>query len=379
MRKEKKQRILYFIQLPPPVHGVSVINKIIFNSNKINDGFEKKLIQICFSKDIRNIRRYTPEKLFSLIKLSFKLIQAIIIFKPDFIYFSFMPVGVGFFRDSFFAFLMKINRKPIIFHLHNRGIHKLIKNPIYRLLYNFTLRNSTLIHLSKKLLDEEILLNDFNNVKTYVVPNTIPENLVRTESEMGKREKIHILFLSNYLPQKGLMELLEAILLLIKSNPIDGIELHTYGAIYNTSYFNRCKLFVENHQLSDIITIHGPLYGNRKREIFAYADIFIFPSYFEEECFPLSILEAMNAKLPIIATKIGAIPEMLEDNRDGLLVDPNNPIQISEKLKSLIENAELRTKLGNNAFIKFTGYYSMPIFENNMKNIFESVIHDARH
>ncbi len=83
MRKEKKQRILYFIQLPPPVHGVSVINKIIFNSNKINDGFEKKLIQICFSKDIRNIRRYTPEKLFSLIKLSFKLIQAIIIFKPS--------------------------------------------------------------------------------------------------------------------------------------------------------------------------------------------------------------------------------------------------------------------------------------------------------
>ena len=156
-------------------------------------------------------------------------------------------------------------------------------------------------------------------------------------------------------------------------------KLDTYGAIQSKEEDFRIRKFVQDNNLEKNVNIHGPIFDEEKIKVLENADVFIFPSYFEEECFPLSILEAMNAKLPILATKIGAIPEMLDDNYEGLLVDPKCPEQILEKLETLIMDVDLRKKLGDNTFKKFKEHYSIPIFENKMRSIFESVIQNARH
>jgi len=72
-------------------------------------------------------------------------------------------------------------------------------------------------------------------------------------------------------------------------------------------------------------------------------DIFILPSL--KEGFPWSVLEAMSAKIPVIATKVGAIPEIIEDEKSGLLVDPASPKQIAQKIKRVIADDRLRQEL----------------------------------
>lgn len=70
-------------------------------------------------------------------------------------------------------------------------------------------------------------------------------------------------------------------------------------------------------------------------------DVFVLPSL--KEGFPWSVLEAMAAKLPVIATRVGAVSEVIEDGRNGLVVEPGRPELIAEKIKDLFAN-ELKMK-----------------------------------
>ena len=370
MKKENQARILYFIQLPPPVHGVSVINEIVFSSKSINPFSEKKLVRINFSSDVESLRKFTLRKLWIFFETIFKLKMALLRFRPDVVYFSLIPVGSGFIRDSVFAMIIKVFNRKVIFHLNNRGISEYNIRPLYKRLYKMVFNNSTIIHVSKGLLQTEIEPLKLKNAHLFVVGNTIESfNILKENNE---QRIIRILFLSNYFPQKGLMILLQAMDLMIKKRL--AVKLDAYGAKQDKNEEQRCNEFILENNLKNHVDLHGPIFGKEKHKAFERADIFVFPSYFEEECFPLSILEAMNAKLPIIATRIGAIPEMIEDNLEGLIVEPKRPDLIFEKLKFLIDNKDLRKKLGNNAYNKFKINYSLPVFEEKMNYIFNSVL-----
>jgi len=73
-------------------------------------------------------------------------------------------------------------------------------------------------------------------------------------------------------------------------------------------------------------------------------DIFVLPSV--KEGFPWTVIEAMAAKLPVVATKVGAIPEIIEDGKNGFVVGPGHPEQIAAKIQDLLTNKHLRQELG---------------------------------
>ena len=374
MKKENQARILYFIQLPPPVHGVSVINEIVFSSKSINPFSEKKLVRINFSSDVESLRKFTLRKLWIFFETIFKLKMALLRFRPDVVYFSLIPVGSGFIRDSVFAMIIKVFNRKVIFHLNNRGIPEYNIRPLYRRLYKMVFNNSTIIHVSKGLLQTEIEPLKLKNAHLFVVGNTIESfNILKENNE---QRIIRILFLSNYFPQKGLMILLQAMNLMIKKKL--AVKLDAYGAKQDKNEEQRCHEFVIENNLKNHVDLHGPIFEEEKYKAFERADVFVFPSYFEEECFPLSILEAMNAKLPIIATRIGAIPEMIEDNLEGLLVEPKRPDHILEKMEYLIDNKRSREEMGINAYNKFNVSYSLPVFEEKMNNVFKSVLANSK-
>ncbi len=73
-------------------------------------------------------------------------------------------------------------------------------------------------------------------------------------------------------------------------------------------------------------------------------DVYISPSV--KEGFSWAVLEAMAAKVPVIATRVGAAPEMIEDGKNGFLVEPRHPEQIAERVQHLINNERLRQEFG---------------------------------
>ena len=80
-----------------------------------------------------------------------------------------------------------------------------------------------------------------------------------------------------------------------------------------------------------------------KRYLGAF-DIFVLPSL--KEGSPWALIEAMAAKLPVIATKVGAVPEIIENGKNGFAVEPAKPEQIVEKIKLIISDEHLKQELG---------------------------------
>jgi glycosyltransferase involved in cell wall biosynthesis len=88
----------------------------------------------------------------------------------------------------------------------------------------------------------------------------------------------------------------------------------------------------------------GRIAGKEKRKTFESADIFVLPSY--TEGFSMAVLEAMAYGLPVVATRVGALQEILRDGSHGFLVPPRNPQALAATLRPLIEDPALRRKIG---------------------------------
>ena len=78
------------------------------------------------------------------------------------------------------------------------------------------------------------------------------------------------------------------------------------------------------------------------------SQVFVLPS--RVESVPQSILEAFFLKIPVIATNVGGIPELVTNNRTGILVKPNDPEDLLDKINYLLNNGKLRKTLANNAY-----------------------------
>jgi len=114
---------------------------------------------------------------------------------------------------------------------------------------------------------------------------------------------------------------------------------------------------LENQLKTEIKTLNLEnsfyLITDKKTKAFKYLpafDVYVMPSV--KEGFPFAVLEAMQANLPIIATNVGGIPEMITNNKSGLLVDPADSKILANSIISLLENQDLAKKLGNQAKIQ---------------------------
>ena len=92
-------------------------------------------------------------------------------------------------------------------------------------------------------------------------------------------------------------------------------------------------------------------------EILAILDIYVFPSIWEG--MPLVILEAMAAKKPIVATKVGGIPEAVIHNHSSLLVPPKNPEALTNAILKILKNSNLAVSLAENAYNRFLKHFTV--------------------
>ncbi|NOR17182.1 glycosyltransferase [candidate division WOR-3 bacterium] len=99
--------------------------------------------------------------------------------------------------------------------------------------------------------------------------------------------------------------------------------------------------------------------------------LFILPSRWEGT--PSALLEAMAAGLPVIATKVGGVPNIINDGHDGVLVSPNDPDILAHAIEEVMSNPGLMKKLENNAREKIKQEYSIRNYTNNILLLFQQI------
>ena len=125
---------------------------------------------------------------------------------------------------------------------------------------------------------------------------------------------------------------------------------------------------VERRKLNDRVAYAGRKVGEEKKYFFFSKQIyFILPTM--NECFPLVILEAMEYKLPVISTNEGGIPDIVKDGENGLICEKQNPYSLADCIAKLLDDEELRVKMGNAGYEKFCREFTLQRFESRMLDI----------
>ena len=126
--------------------------------------------------------------------------------------------------------------------------------------------------------------------------------------------------------------------------------------------------------MNQIIRYEGKKYGKEKSESFQNADIFVFPTYYSNECFPLVLLEAMQQGLPCISTNEGGISEIIIPDETGCIIKKKSPQELADKIEFLLNNPNKRIDMGNRGFERYKQLFTLKAFEQRIVSILNIAI-----
>ena len=163
----------------------------------------------------------------------------------------------------------------------------------------------------------------------------LPEIVIRDKGD----NKINMLFLGLLGKRKGIYDLLDALAFSVKNIP----EL--YLRIGGNGDIQLAKAYAHELDLDPYVEFLGWVGNTEKNQLLRDADIFILPSY--NEGLPVSIIEAMSWGIPVISTKVGGIPELLEDEVSGCLIKPGDIPALQNRLEQLARDIGMRNRIGS--------------------------------
>jgi len=178
--------------------------------------------------------------------------------------------------------------------------------------------------------------NNFNLQKIEVVKNVVPDCGGKLVNKNYKNEAI-FLYLGHINESKGIWLLMQAAVVLKRLNKKFKILVGGHGDV------NKLLKFIDVNNLSDRVTFLGWVSGDQKERLFGSASVFILPSFVEG--MPVSILEAMAHQLPIIATNVGGIPDIISPDC-GILMEPGDVDSLVKAMSFSIENPHEIEKMG---------------------------------
>ena len=261
-------------------------------------------------------------------------------FKPDLV--SAHSTKAGFAA----RFSCAVLRVPVIFTAHGWAFTE-GKNPLAR--YLLALGERLAAKVTKKIIcvsehDKELALR-FRvapEQKLVVIHNGMEPSLYinadgsKVRFELGlKEDEILIAMVARFVPQKDHDTLLQSLSLL----PGRKFKAALVGGGEREAFFRKK---VGELGLGDNVIFLGE--RRDVPQILAASDIFVLSSNWEG--LPRSIIEAMMAGLPVVATRVGGVPELVEDGVTGFLVPPKDPDALAEALQRLIADPELRLRMG---------------------------------
>ena len=177
--------------------------------------------------------------------------------------------------------------------------------------------------------------------------------------DLIETEAPRLLFLSNLIPSKGVYVLLDACKVLRER----GLQFVCDFVGGETKEIDRAtfETAVKERGLGNHVIYHGPQYGEDKHRFFMNADVFVQPTF--DDCFPLTLVEAMQYSLPIASTDVGAIPDMVQDGVNGFVCKQQDVDSLVNALEQLITNPALRQQMGEAGYQRYKELYTLEAFE----------------
>lgn len=367
----KPKKVLFLTQLPPPLHGASVVNKAIQDSQTINQVFDTTFINISPAKDLSDIGKFSFSKVLIFLHIVYESIRVFLKLRPDLVYLTLSPHGLAFYKDGLIAISLKALGGKLVFHMHGKGIHNRAENSLLkRKLYRLVFKEVDVIHLA------ECLFHDIDDVRDKSKSITAIANGIASADESGsfpKEDKFIFIYLSNIIRSKG-ADILVRAAGLMPAEYQSRFQVKIIGKPSDARYALEIEQLISENAFNNIRLL-GPIYGQEKTNELTAAHAFVLPT--KNDCFPLAILEAMAAGLPVISTNEGAIPEIVDHGITGDIIENCAPEDLKNAMIKYIEDPEYSISCARASKTKFEANYTKEIFEEKLMSTLKTLANHA--
>ncbi|ARI76211.1 glycosyltransferase family 4 protein [Halobacillus mangrovi] len=351
----KKHTILHVGPLPPPIGGISVFISQL-----------KKFTSTDYDLQFFNI---FPKKNKPLNKLVYNLI---VLFKFFFVIMGMKPALVhihtagfkAFTKSRFFLLIAKALNYPVILHVHSGKFFDFYANSPEkkkRMIEDTLARADKIVCLSQIWKDEFLKTFDVPEERYAIITNAIFTKEFESVQPSFPKDKKTVLFVGKLGANKGVRDIIEMAKKL-KEHPTIDFKLMGDGPLRN-----ELQEEIDANNLN--ITLLGTMSGQEKVEQFEKAQLFILPSYFE--ALGLSNLEGMAAGLVVLSTQVGAVPDIIHDDKEGYLFKPGDVDGFVEKIVSLQPETMKRMSAHNKQQAKA---YDFSNLNNRLESLYQEMI-----
>lgn len=365
-----KMRVLVATHVGEPVGGIAINYRTLLASSyteKLNvEVVETSQIYFNFEKTQQFKLARLLNAILNIIGYLFRLMQ----FAPDIVHIG-TASRISFAKHGIMALFTHWRGIKVVLQVH-ASMARLIpeKNTFWRRYVLFVLRRvDGIVTLSTEWAN---LINLLPNARICYIPNAI--NLqpyqVLPRPRLNQTQ-VNILFLGHIGQEKGCFDLVDAIARLSQSTTYP-FCMHFVGETLYAGEKELLWAYVKNLNLDNYIHIHAPEYNDVKISRLADTDILVLPSYFEG--MPMSIIEAMAAGLPVVATRIGGIPDQIVHQYNGLLIEPGDITALAQALQFLAENPAERLQMGLNGREVARQKFDIEMKTNNLINFYLSIV-----
>ena len=247
----------------------------------------------------------------------------------------------SFWRKSALCAMAVAFGVPYVIHLHDgrlgdfyqRGCSGLAKSWVRAVLR----KAARVVVLSRHWRDEVRKIEPA--ARTTIIGNPIP---VPVSIAPLRRPARTVLFLAWLQREKGVLDLVRAIPIVLRCVPEASFVI-AGRAVGDSETPDSILQFARSLRVEHSLRLPGWVDGSKKDDLLRDSDVFVLPSY--GEALPLGVLEAMACGVPVVATSVGGIPDVIEDRVNGLLVAPGQPEALAGAMVAMLTDDALRSRL----------------------------------
>ncbi|MGD0451259.1 MAG: glycosyltransferase family 4 protein [Candidatus Bathyarchaeia archaeon] len=378
-----RNKVLIVGPLPPTVGGITTFIVGLLNSDLVNSyklvafGTQRPTYGIFkvgsgykmgMSIGAVNLVRSGICTLSHLMAFPFSIVKN----RPDIVHIntaSYWP----FWENALYVIVSKILLKRTILHIHGGEFDKFYQGS--------NLFSKTLIRRVMNLPERIIVLSPtwgrfFSNVlpskKISILGNFADVSLYSNFDVDSKfsSDKVDVLFIGGTeAKRKGLYDFVEAASLVAKQCP------NVFFTLVSCSGIKGLDALCEQKGIKNCTKLLGFISEKEKIKTILDSSIFVLPSYGEN--FPVALLEAMAAGLSIVASAVGAIPDVVKERINGFLIKPGDYETLAQRIVVLAKDSNLRKQIAKNNMITVNQNYSKTVITQKLCKEYDRLLNEA--
>lgn len=370
MKPTSSKRILLFGYLPPPVFGPAIAYQNLLRSS-FAERQQLTFINLSVVKNIRELESFQLRKLLRLGQFVCQELFALVTRRFDYCCYPVSFNRNAFLKDLVLLRLARAFGVPIVLFAHGTGLARFREglSPRLRRWLEDILHSA-----AGAIVIAESLRADFEGslpaARIFVVTIGI-ERQAALPPRPPAGSTFTLVYLGALVRAKGIFDLLQALPVVVAQNP--SVRLVVAGEWYLPAEAAEARALIAQHRLEPVVQFVGAVTGETKWKLLRDASALVFPCHSAKEAFGIVLLEAMQAGLPIIATRGGARSELVQDGVNGWLAAEQSPADLAEKVLRLAADPEQQHRMGEANRRLYEQRYTPEQYARRMEAVFDTL------